>query len=403
MPKKWFGPILKACGCCYEEPPPPPPPPCACDDTSCFPEDALNFSRIRFQASLTDSMKLETMNQRLECETNCRNIINKREIEIEYSGFAAFNGTYEIPFYAYNDEDEVWEEADPTEVSCGVWFYPLITADITFTRTAKTSAIPVDAYGTYNDTGCITQFQQVTRTLKVAMETRSGELYILDPVEPLPAMPFSFGSGLGVPFITLDPPVVQRTLTQRYFECSEIKPNLVVSNNVDASQPQILSPFINVNPLGEFETASGLRTHLHPQQGMRFVNIDADPNRPFRPINTIDQPVGVSWISNQQQQPRRSGFYDSTIYPYGGPGIPQTSTICTVKAEQTTTEIAALDLLWDDDFFIANGSSFRVRAIQCNPFYPGFSSIPYIDGPHVLPSYKFAYNAFSSDFRVLLN
>jgi hypothetical protein len=348
-------------------------------------------------------MKLEGMSQQLECETNCRNIIRRRELEVEYTGFAAFNGTYEIPFYAYNDVTELWEEADPTEVSCGVWFYPLITADITWTRTWKQLAIPVDIYGTYNDTGCITQYQQVTRTLKVAMETRSGEIYILNPVEPVPSLPGALGTAGGIDFIELNPSVVQRTTTQRYFECNEIRANVVLSENVDARQPGVLSPLINVNPLGEFSVPGGLRLQLNPQQGMRFSNIDADPNRPFWPAFVPDQPVGVGWDADQQAQPRRSGFYDSSIYPHGGPGIPQPSTICTVRAEQTTTEIPALNLLWDDDFFIANGSSFRVSPIQCNPFYPGFSSSPYIEGPHVLPPFKFAYNAFTSDFRVLLN
>jgi hypothetical protein len=348
---------------------------------------------VRFQASLSDTFWSEARNQFLSCNTNCRNIIVRIDVRREWSGFSAFNGTYEIPFYAYNLEDEIWEEADPTVTACGVWFYPRIDADITFTETYTRSAIPVDFYGTYNDTGCITEYRQTIRTLRVGMETRSGEMYVVNPVADYVGFGGSFGSGLGTPYPPLDPAVLQKRKTLEWFDCWSGLADDIESQNLDAGRPWVLSPLSGVDPLG---------WGLKPIQGASLFNIDGQSG-----LKTIDPfelhpPLGVRWYFSQEIEPRRSTAYDFSVYPYGGPGFPQSSTRCDVRTERVLKEIFANEILYDQAYFDEYAPGTNTLQ-QCNPAFPLFSSSPVIPGPYPVPPYRFAHAGFTSDFRVLLN
>ena len=378
MAKKWFGPVECPSGCCYEPPPPPPPPPCACDDVECFPEDELNFSHVKFEASLSDSWTSLGYHREFKCGLTCRSTYQVTEHERTYSGFAAFNGTYVIPYYIYNEVDEIWEEGDPLAIPCGVWFYPTIAATITGTYIKREYALPADLYGSYSSDGCVTSTTTTTETRTFYMETRSGLIWPADDsvtrvfawnthASDSPSKDF-YGPVSASLWPDISPEVVQRQIDGSVFACSTYgEPAINQSQPVDGTKPYYGSPLNKLPPIpGTMGNYFG---------NSRAVGVGYDP------------------LKNSVSEPRRSSGYPWGDYPYGGPGIPVSSTQCKLDLEEYDDEIFATST----DRVSLDGANFR-----CSPFFPWDTTIN-SGGTFYKDLWHFENTAFSQFFKSIVN
>jgi hypothetical protein len=351
---KWFGPILQPCGCCYEEPPPPPPPPCACANTECFEEGELNWRSLKFEVEIDNYLRFFTQYKNLICQPGCNRVYGVRETEFEWSGLSAFNGTYDIPYYVYDDYTEAWIEGDPIAIPCGVWFYPTITANITLTRRNAVYAEPADIYGLYTDSSCSTQILSQTDTFPVHLETRSGHVWTDAAV---PSFPGGFFMGPGTP-VSAFYPSETGTRTGDVFACSSISSSSI--SQTLTSPP--LTPQLNVptSPLPRMGWMSA--------SGSRFIGVA----RTFYDSSLI------------------SSLYSWSQYPYGGPGIPISSTQCTLDIEEGVENYTG--------FVTVRESTARV---QCNPFNPGDGS--YQPGSISPQKWRVESSAWNQRFKMLVN
>ncbi len=379
MAKKWFGPVLCPSGCCYEPPPPPPPPPCACASTECFEPGELNFSSVKFEADLDDSYSTFGRWKTLKCETNCKRVYDVREYERTVSGLSAFNGTYDIPYYVYDDYTSSWIEGDPLAIPCGVWFYPTITANITVTRTVRRYATAQDVYSLYTDTGCVETLQTQTYTFPMYLETRSGLIWHTDPLTSFVFASDVYGSTFGPPYsglmgIQQTPAVAQHVRTTSPFECA------------GSSAPLPFTQTKNVDT----------RYHLHgsplwdtPRINMSSIGV------PLPVFGEPFLPVGVR-NGSMIEYPLQSRYYDWSQYPYGGPGIPLSSTLCVLSNEEHEDQYNATATTIVDPF----GTN---PLVQCNPLYPTFSPNQYVAGPYRPNTWEFSNTAWRQYFRSILN
>ena len=377
MTKKWFGPVLCPSGCCYEPPPPPPPPPCACDDVECFPEDELNFSSVKFEVDLDDEWTSLGYYKSLRCAANCRNTYQVTEHERTYSGFSAFNGTYDIPYYVYDDYTEEWIEGDPLAIPCGVWFYPTIAATITGTYTQRQYAGPADIYSVYDESACIQSTTTLTETRTFYLETRSGLIWPASDTitrvfawnthdSSAPSKDFYGPISAGL-WPGLSPAVLQRQIDGSVFACSTYGESAIDETfNVDGTQPYYGSPL----------------RHLPPIPG-GVGNVYAD----FRAVG-----VGYDPAKTQFAEPRRSSGYPWADYPYGGPGIPVSSTQCKLDVEEYEDQISATST----DRVSLDGANFR-----CNPIFPTNTIVS--GGSLYKDIWHFENTAFRQYFRSIVN
>jgi hypothetical protein len=348
--KKWFGPVLCPSGCCYEPPPPPPPPPCACADTSCFAEDELNFQSLKFEIDFDDGLYFATQYKNLVCQPNCNRVYNVNEAEYEWSGLSALNGTYDIPYYIYDDYTESWIEGDPIAYPCGVWFYPTITANLTLTRTYRTYSEPVDVYSLYSDSACGQQVLTQADTIPVNLETRSG---IMWTTATPPAFPTGFPVGPGTSLATFFP-VPVGTRTASVFSCSTVAGS-ALSQNLLTAPGSLLGGSI-----------TGATSPFFGWLASRFVGVKRN----------------TDFI--------RSSDYAWSVFPYGGPGIPLSSTICGLDIEEAQDSY--------DEFLTIRESTARV---QCETFNPG--SGRYQAGPYSPQKWRVESSAWSQRFRLRIN
>lgn len=379
--KRWFGPILRACGCCYREPPPPPPPPCWCDTDDCLGVYSGNFARLRVEINLDDSFFSEGYIEFLSCATTCRSVFDKQGSRWSYSGFSQFNGTYDIPFYAL-DENEEYVDADPTQVTCGVWFYPLLVADIQFQERWIREVRPVDIYGAYTDTGCATFIRETNRTLRVGLETRTGFMYIMDPVADYQTFGNIWPPLSNVPFPSLDPPVVQRRGTSNVFDCSGLGGPFITDHNLDVTRPWNGSPLKIITPT----TSGDVLPIGKPTNNLAFLTIlSAQTSGPGGTL-------GVEWDSILSPSADISRLSNWEIFPFGAPGYPQTSTRCRLQKERALIEVSPFDY------------SYPAGAgQQCNPFFPTVVSNPFMPGPYQPIPWRFASSGWRGEYRVLVN
>lgn len=376
MAKRWFGPVLSPCGCCYEPPPPPPPPPCACNNTECFAEDELNFSSVKIEIDIDDGWTSFGRRKRLNCSTNCRNVYDVVEFDREVSGFSAFNGTYDIPYYVFDDYTSAWVTADPLEIPCGVWFYPTLSASITSTVVARKYSEPSGLYEVYNDDGCASLNQTTTQTRTFYLETRSGLIWAESGVinQAMPGKREIDSYFIGSPLTsgtTLSPSILQRTIEASVFACSSYGSSAISeSNDVDAQRPEQSSPFWYVPFLPD---------------GLATANFDFQ-----------NRAVGVGWAGSYTEEPRKHTGYPWGDYPYGGPGIPVSSTQCKLDAEEYEENIYAMttDL---------NGWTPISGTVACNPFFPFVSSNPFQAGPYKSDLWYFENSAWRRYYRCLIN
>lgn len=376
MPKKWFGPVLCPSGCCYVPPPPPPPPPCACEIGDCLEPYANNYSSVRFEAELDDSYETFGVWKRLTCETTCRRVYDVRDYRRTITGLSAFSGTYDIPFYAYDPYLAAWVEADPSLVSCGVWFFPTITANVTITRTVRRFAEAQDVYSLYTDTGCTESTRTESYTFPVNLETRSGIMWTTDPMTSFVFAPDFYGTTFGPPYsgvagIQQTPAVAQRVQTADVFACASSPGDpLAQTWNVDTRYHLHGSPLVGA-----------------PRVDMGSLGIQAPPSRA----------VGLKFIgASLADEPRRSSYYGWSVYPYGGPGIPVSSTQCALDLEEYEDQYNATSTLIDDPF----GTN---PLVQCNPLYPTFSRNAYIVGPYRPNVWQFSNTSWRQFFRASVN
>lgn len=135
----WFGPRGN-CGCCLS-PPPPPPPACLCDEDPCLPSGSRQFSSLKAVIELDDSIVATEFRQDIDCDGffsggACAGVEFEREIIHELSGLSAANGTYDAIYLRQTGPSD-FEEADPAEYECGLWFFPFITISVTNYRTVR--------------------------------------------------------------------------------------------------------------------------------------------------------------------------------------------------------------------------------------------------------------------------
>jgi hypothetical protein len=366
MTKKWFGPVLCPSGCCYEPPPPPPPPPCACDNVECFPEDELNFSSVKFEVDLDDELTMIAQVKTLRCTDTCKNMYQVEEREYTFSGLSALNGTYDIPYYVYDDYTESYIEGDPLAIPCGVWFYPTIAATITETLTVRKYAIPADIYSVYDSSTCIDSTVSQSQYRTFYLETRSGLIWT-DEYPALFGSPFYGVCGLcgfNSTWPQLNPPVLQRKQEGSVFACSTYgEPAIDEEYYVDATRPECNSPLDNLICI-----PYGLGNNFGES---RAVGVGYDPAK------TVSA------------EPRRSTGYPWGDYPYGGPGIPVSSTQCKLDIEE-----------YDDQIYATSTDVNPDEAAVC----PAFWWIPPpAPGTRGTIFYHFEHTAFSQVLRSIVN
>ena len=350
---KWFGPILQPCGCCYEEPPPPPPPPCQCADEDCFAEGDINWQTLKFEAELDDTVTWLSTYKQLFCNAGCKNIYSVWESEWTWSGLSAFNGTYDIPFYVYEDYAEAWIEGDPTAIPCGVWFFPAVTHPVTLVRTNRRYSVPADVYSVYDASACPEQVQTQTDIVNWTMETRSGFMW---PALPLPSFPEPFlGPGTTARWDAIRATADHRR-TGSVFACTSA-PLPAVDQRIN-------------NFVGVVAVAAG----------------SATPNFGWSTLGG-SRFVGIKRVYGAEPSLKSSDYLWSE-YPYGGPGIPISSTQCTLDIEEGQDDYEAIDFL-----------SASTSLVQCNPF--SFGS--FIPGSLPRSLYAFDQAAWNQRFKLLVN
>jgi hypothetical protein len=349
---KWFGPILQPCGCCYEEPPPPPPPPCQCADEDCFAEGEINWQTLKFEAEFADSLSFFTQYKNLICRPGCNRVYAVWETEWEWSGFSAFNGTYDIPFYAYDDYTEAWIEGDPTAIPCGVWFFPTITANLTLTRTNRIYSEPADVYSLYADSSCGQQVLTQTDTIPVNMETRSGYMW---SSYSLPSFPSGFFMGPGISVSSFFP-ASTGSRTGSVFACTSAPLAAISQTLTDAPGWYLTSA---IAPHFGWNAASGAR----------FVGL----KRSFGSEPSL-----------------RSSDYLWSQYPYGGPGIPISSTQCTLDIEEGEDDYTGFVTIQDGTFLA-----------QCDPLDP--TNGAYVPGVSPRQRWRVESSAWNQRFKLLAN
>jgi hypothetical protein len=331
---------------------------------ACFPEDELNFSSVKFQVTLSDEFTTIVQVKRLRCTDTCKNMYQVEESEYTFSGLSAFNGTYDIPYYVYDDYTESYIEGDPLAIPCGVWFYPAIAATITETLTIRKYAIPADIYSVYDSSTCIDSTVSQSQYRTFYLETRSGLIWT-DEYASLFASPvFCGNSGCNSTWPQLDPPVLQREQEGSVFACSTYgEPAISEDYYVDATRPECGSPL---------------------EQLICF---------PYGLGNNFgeDRAVGVGYNLdlNKQQEPRRSTGYPWEDYPYGGPGIPVSSTQCKLDIEE-----------YDDQIYATSTDVNPDTVVSC----PAFWWIPPpAPGTRGTIFYHFEHTAFSQVLRSIVN
>lgn len=365
MAKKWFGPIRCPSGCCYEPPPPPPPPPCACDDVECFPEDELNFSSVKLEVTLSDSLTMLSQVKTLRCTPTCKNVYQVDEREYTFSGLSALNGTYDIPYYVYDDYTESWIEGDPLAIPCGVWFYPTIAVTLTETTVVRRYAIPADVYSVYDSSTCVDSEVTTTQETTFYLETRSGLIWTDEfPI----GNQFFYGvcglCGFNSTWPQLSPPVLQREQDGRVFACSTYgEPAISETYNVDATRPECNSPLQNLICI-----PYGLGNNFGEDRAVG---------------------VGYSLGLSKEQEPRRSSGYPWGDYPYGGPGIPVSSTQCKLDIEE-----------YDDQIYATSTDVNPDSVVLCPNFWwqppPPF-------GTRGTQFFHFEHTAFSQNLKSIVN
>jgi hypothetical protein len=291
-----------------------------------------------------------TQYKNLVCQPNCNRVYNVNEAEHEWSGLSALNGTYDIPYYIYDDYTESWIEGDPIAYPCGVWFYPTITANLTLTRTYRTYSEPVDVYSLYADSACGQQVLTQTDTIPVNLETRSG---IMWTTATPPAFPTGFPVGPGTSLATFFP-VPVGTRTAGVFACSTVAGS-AMSENLLTAPGSLLGGSI-----------TGATSPFFGWLASRFVGVKRN----------------TDFI--------RSSDYAWNVFPYGGPGIPLSSTICGLDIEEAQDSY--------DEFLTIRESTARV---QCETFNPG--SGRYQAGPYSPQKWRVESSAWSQRFRLRIN
>ncbi len=335
---------------------------------------------MKFQATLDDSYSTYGAWKQLKCETNCKNVYDVREYERTASGFSAFNGTYDIPYYVYDDYTSSWVEGDPIAIPCGVWFYPTITASITVTRTVRRFAQPQDVYSLYADTGCSETLQTESYTFPMYMETRSGHIWTDDPLSSFVFQRDFYGAmygppGSGLAGVQQTPAVAQNVLTTSPFECAGESAPLPVSEtkNVDTKyhlqgSPLWYAPKADMSSIG--------------------VRLPSSFGGAFLPVGVRNGLIDT--------YPIESRYYDWTPYPYGGPGIPLPSTLCVLSNEEYEDQYNATSTLIDDPF----GTN---PLFQCNPLYPTFSRNQYVVGSYRSNIWQFNNTSWRQYFKLIIN
>jgi hypothetical protein len=300
----------------------------------------------------------------LRCTDTCKNMYQVEESEYTFSGLSAFNGTYDIPYYVYDDYTESYIEGDPLAIPCGVWFYPTIAATITETRTFRRYAIPADIYSLYSSSGCIESTETQTQSRTFYLETRSGLIWTDEPATVFNSPSFCGLCGYNSTWPQLDPPVLQREQEGSVFACSTYgEPAISEAYYVDATRPECASPL---------------------EQLICF---------PYGLGNNFgeDRAVGVGYDLDKtvSAEPRRSTGYPWEDYPYGGPGIPVSSTQCKLDIEE-----------YDDQIYATSTDVNPDDASAC----PAFWWIPPpTPGTRGTIFYHFEHTAFSQVLRSIVN
>jgi hypothetical protein len=330
----------------------------------CFPEDELNFSSVKLEVTLSDEFTTIVQVKRLRCTDTCKNMYQVEESEYTFSGLSAFNGTYDIPYYVYDDYTESYIEGDPLAIPCGVWFYPTIAATITETLTVRKYAIPADIYSVYDSSTCIDSTVSQSQYRTFYLETRSGLIWTDEYASLFVSPVFCGNSGCNSTWPQLDPPVLQREQEGSVFACSTYgEPAISEDYYVDATRPECGSPL---------------------EQLICF---------PYGLGNNFgeDRAVGVGYnlALNKQQEPRRSTGYPWEDYPYGGPGIPVSSTQCKLDIEE-----------YDDQSYATATDVNPTTTVLCPEFWwiP-----PPTPGTRGTIFYHFEHTAFSQVLRSIVN
>jgi len=255
-----------------------------------------------------------------------------------------------------------------------VWFYPTISATITGTYTKRLYSTPADVYSIYDESACVVSEETTTESRTFYMETRSGLIWPASPYGSLVFPGYAYastdfwGGSTAALWPALSPPVLQRQIDGSVFACSTYgEPVIDDTNNVDATQPWKGSP-------------------------LRYF-----PPVPFGLGNNFgeDRPVGVGYdpMKTKALDPRQSSGYPWGDYPYGGPGIPVSSTQCKLDLEEYDDQIYATST----DRVGLDGAIFR-----CNPFFDWDTTV-LTGGTNYRDLWHFEHTAFSQVFRSIVN
>jgi hypothetical protein len=327
----------------------------------CFPEDELNFSSVKLEVTLSDEFTTLIRVKTLRCTDTCKNMYQVEEREYTFSGLSALNGTYDIPYYVYDDYTESYIEGDPLAIPCGVWFYPTIAFTLSEVIVVRKYSEPADVYSVYDSSSCIDSEVTTTNESTFYLETRSGLIWSEEG---------SIGRGVcglcgyNSTWPQLDPPVLKREQDGSVFACSTYgEPAISEQYYVDATRPECSSPLENL-----FCMPYGLGNNFGEDRAVG---------------------VGYNLALNKQQEPRRSTGYPWGDYPYGGPGIPVSSTQCKLDIEE-----------YDDQIYATSTDVNPTTAIFC----PAFWWIPPpAPGTRGTIFYHFEHTAFSQVLRSIVN
>jgi hypothetical protein len=161
---------------------------------------------------------------------------------------------------------------------------------------------------------------------------------------------------------------LQRQIDGSVFACSTYgEPAIADTSNVDGTQPYYGSPLRHLPPI------PGSMGNIYGES--RAVGVGYDPAK------------------TEFEEPRRSSGYPWGDYPYGGPGIPVSSTQCKLDVEEYDDQISATAT----DRVSLDGAAFR-----CNPFFPWDTTI---NGGGTLYKdiWHFEHTAFRQVFRSIVN